>query len=501
MIIIIKKFIFNKDEFIKNYNELQSSRKMAELYKCNKTTILNYAKEIGYNNHYDNKLTSEEIQEIINQYEFKDSIQLADEYNVSRSYITKIWHDNNLKGKRRVIYPLNQNYFNKNDSKDKAYFLGLLSADGNVYLRNNGQATIRISLQYEDRYILKTFKKYIETDKPLQIIEKKNTDYITYIHTLELVSNIMANDLSKYNVIPNKTKCFVVPDLSNEFYSSFIRGYFDGDGGVSIKNNEYNKPSSYSFYIAGYYKNLSKIQEILHKNNIESVFSIDKRKEIKDDVFGSLNISSIENKYKFIQYIYKDCDDLYMSRKKYKCDCFINAVNKNYCNKQKIYNKIKDNKNMINTNENKIRGFEVVNDLMRKTTGDVTLPTRGTSKSMAYDFYANDTYTVMPNEIVKIWTDVKAYMQDNECLVINVRSSMGGKFMLANTQGWIDADYYSNENNDGNIGVFLKNISDKEIIINKGERIAQGVFLNFLVADNGNINKTRVGGFGSTGTN
>ena len=118
---------------------------------------------------------------------------------------------------------------------------------------------------------------------------------------------------------------------------------------------------------------------------------------------------------------------------------------------------------------------------------------------MAYDFYANDTYAVKPNEIVKIWTDVKAYMQDNECLVINVRSSMGGKFMLANTQGWIDADYYSNENNDGNIGVFLKNISDKEIIINKGERIAQGVFLNFLIADNGNTNRTRAGGFGSSG--
>lgn len=148
---------------------------------------------------------------------------------------------------------------------------------------------------------------------------------------------------------------------------------------------------------------------------------------------------------------------------------------------------------------NKIRGFEVINDNMRKTQGEVKLPTRGSSKAMAYDFYANDIYTVKPDEIVKIWTDVKAYMQDNECLVINVRSSMGGKFMLANTQGWIDADYYSNESNDGNIGIFLKNISDKEIIINKGERIAQGVFLNFLVADNGNTDKNRTGGFGSSG--
>ncbi len=146
----------------------------------------------------------------------------------------------------------------------------------------------------------------------------------------------------------------------------------------------------------------------------------------------------------------------------------------------------------------KIRGFEVVIDEKRKTTGEVTLPTRGSSTAMAYDFYANDDYTVRPNAIAKAWTDVKAYMQDNECLILNVRSSMGGKFMLANTSGWIDADYYSNESNDGNIGIFLKNISDDDQIIHKGDRIAQGAFFNFLVADNGNTDNVRTGGFGST---
>ena len=51
---------------------------------------------------------------------------------------------------------------------------------------------------------------------------------------------------------------------------------------------------------------------------------------------------------------------------------------------------------------------------------------------------------VKPNEIIKIWTDIKAYMKDDERLEIVVRSSMGGKFMLANTIGIIDSDYYSN---------------------------------------------------------
>ena len=74
---------------------------------------------------------------------------------------------------------------------------------------------------------------------------------------------------------------------------------------------------------------------------------------------------------------------------------------------------------------NRVRGFEVVIDEKRKTVGDVTLPTRGSSTAMAYDFYANDFYTAYPNEVVKVWTDVKAYMQESECLILNVRSSMG----------------------------------------------------------------------------
>lgn len=147
----------------------------------------------------------------------------------------------------------------------------------------------------------------------------------------------------------------------------------------------------------------------------------------------------------------------------------------------------------------RMRGFEVVKDDKRKTAGDVKLPTRGTSKAMAYDFYANDNYTVEPGKIAKIWTDVKAYMCEGECLILNVRSSMGGKFMLGNTSGWIDGDYYSNVDNDGNIGIFLKNISDETLYIERGDRIAQGAFFNFLVADNGNTDNERTGGFGSTG--
>ena len=90
-------------------------------------------------------------------------------------------------------------------------------------------------------------------------------------------------------------------------------------------------------------------------------------------------------------------------------------------------------------------------------------------------------------------------MQSDEFLMLDVRSSLGGKFMLANTIGIIDSDYYGNSNNDGNIGIFLKNISEQTQIIKKDDRIAQGIFLKYFIADNDHYNsEIRKGGHGST---
>lgn len=144
--------------------------------------------------------------------------------------------------------------------------------------------------------------------------------------------------------------------------------------------------------------------------------------------------------------------------------------------------------------------FHEVIEPMRRIEGSATLPTRATRKSGAYDFYTKTNYTVKPNEIVKIWTDVKAEMDDDVVLLIDVRSSMGGKWELINTIGVIDADYFSNEKNDGNIGIFLRNTSDEVQTINKGDRIAQGIFIKYLITvDDKPLSEERTGGYGSTG--
>lgn len=147
-----------------------------------------------------------------------------------------------------------------------------------------------------------------------------------------------------------------------------------------------------------------------------------------------------------------------------------------------------------------MRKFMEVKEEAKKNKNEKTLlPVRMTKKSCAYDFYAKQDYICLPDTTTKIWTDVKCCMEDDDRLDINIRSSMGDIFKLANTIGYIDADYFENINNDGNIGIFLKNVSHQIQYIKKGDRIAQGTFSKYLITDDDcPLSEERVGGFGST---
>lgn len=92
------------DDFILKYEELKSSRKMGEFYGCDKSSILNHAKKIGFDpNQIDRgyKLSPQDKEEIIKSYNIKTSSELAKLYNVSRGMITKVWYDANLNGKKK----------------------------------------------------------------------------------------------------------------------------------------------------------------------------------------------------------------------------------------------------------------------------------------------------------------------------------------------------------------------------------------------------------------
>lgn len=153
---------------------------------------------------------------------------------------------------------------------------------------------------------------------------------------------------------------------------------------------------------------------------------------------------------------------------------------------------------MVINGINRVRGFELVKD----APADTVLPSRKTKCSAGYDFYAPYDILIYPLQTTHlIPLNVKAYMQDNEVLELYIRSSLAVKqqIKLINAVGIIDADYYSNPDNDGNIGIMLENASASPVVIKKGERICQGIFKQYLVADNDDVSAERTGGYGSTG--
>ena len=110
------------------------------------------------------------------------------------------------------------------------------------------------------------------------------------------------------------------------------------------------------------------------------------------------------------------------------------------------------------------------------------LPTRDSKSTAGYDIYLLENLELKPKEIVKLPTGIKSYFQNDEVLLIVIRSSMGFKYniRLVNQIGILDADYYNNKDNEGHIFIKIQNEGSETVNFKSGEAIAQGIFLKYL---------------------
>lgn len=131
-----------------------------------------------------------------------------------------------------------------------------------------------------------------------------------------------------------------------------------------------------------------------------------------------------------------------------------------------------------------------------------SIPKRGTMNSAGYDFEALYDFVIKPGETKKIPLGIKVSMNNNEVLFLLVRSSQGFKYniRMCNQVGVIDSDYYNNLDNEGHIFVKLQNEGNEDYIVKAGDKICQGIFINYLLVDNEEkIERKRLSGIGSTG--
>lgn len=141
---------------------------------------------------------------------------------------------------------------------------------------------------------------------------------------------------------------------------------------------------------------------------------------------------------------------------------------------------------------------------VKRMEEDIKLPERSTLNSAGYDFFAVEDMIFNPKTITRVFTGVKCELMPNQVLILANRSSNPSKkgLVLLNGIGVIDADYYGNPDNDGEIAFEFYNMLDEVVEIKKGEKLGQGLILKFDKVEDDYISdpyKTRSGGFGSTG--
>jgi hypothetical protein len=130
-------------------------------------------------------------------------------------------------------------YFHKIDARDKAYFIGLLYADGYIHYNTN-KALYQVQLDLVDKDIVDKFSK--EIFGSIRTKEKPPTKRsVLPTYRLNVCSKEMCEDLISHGCLPKKSLILKPPSIDSQYIRDFLRGHHDGDGCFACKKNrKYN---------------------------------------------------------------------------------------------------------------------------------------------------------------------------------------------------------------------------------------------------------------------
>jgi hypothetical protein len=221
----------------------------------------------------------------------------------------------------------NERYFEEIDTEDKAYFLGLICADGNV--TNNTviyRYQLSLKLHTKDIHILNTFIKCVEGEMCVWLHNQREMGEV------KLSGKKIVNDLTKLGVTPNKSLVLKYPNIQEKFERHFLRGYFDGDGCIRMSSDKRDNSKRGDLrFVSGSIGMLNSINERFHflfGTNLNKIYG---NKNKKYGFIGWAGMSDIEKIY---YGFYKD-SNFFLTRKKLIFDNVIKIIE----NKQKYRKK------------------------------------------------------------------------------------------------------------------------------------------------------------------
>jgi len=209
-------------------------------------------------------------------------------------------------------YFFKDEHFLKNINEEwKAYFLGLLWADGNMRTlggENNKSCSVNISLVDTDSYLFSQLAEKIFVGN-IKLHQRKSTRYINKLNGKEywskpsskftINSKIVYQDLLDLGCHPKKSLTIEIPAIPEKYLCDFVRGYFDGDGWITT-NNTFGMIGSHIF--------CEQMKTALEKMGI-------KCRIVLCDKVSRLISCNYDNLQKFHDFIYQS-DSIHMTRKK-----------------------------------------------------------------------------------------------------------------------------------------------------------------------------------------
>lgn len=288
--------------------------------------------------------------------------------SLSINKIYKILNINKIKLNRKYKYSVNENYFSKIDSYEKAYILGFILADGHNNIKRH---TLEIVLHKKDLDILEKIKINMESNNKILFTNYHNSHQAK----LSIINKKISNDLLKLGIIPNKTYTAKLPIIPKKFYRPLILGIFDGDGSLCINKKQYDRGY---LSITGTYEIIHGISSFLKKEcNVNC--HINQRYKERDNNNYNLNLCGNNVVMRVLNWLYFDSK------------IFLDRKHNRYLELKKIINK----KNILK--ENKKLKIEV--EILEKEKNKIDVE----------------------NKIINLYLENKSIRQINEILNIDRR--------------------------------------------------------------------------------
>lgn len=247
--------------------------------------------------------------------------QVAGCFDICAPSVTKILDEYRVKRytKAQLFSPdLDEHYFDRIDSEEKAYFLGLIITDGCIHQAKNRRPMLAMTIQEPDAYILKAFRDEIRSNKRL-------TPDGRGCYGLQIISKGLVDGLRKYGLHERKSlECLFPDNIPIQLYPHLIRGIFDGDGSASYYARAGRRSHTKAVrFCSGDYLFLASLIDFLYFECGIDRPSIYREKEN----LWSIRYASNENMLKLISYMYDDAH-VFLHRKKRICDLICDEIYK-----------------------------------------------------------------------------------------------------------------------------------------------------------------------------